>query len=253
MCGRYSNVKDLNQLGLEFGAQLRAGVGEPAPNLDVRPTTPVPFLQGRLGDDGVVRRELSVGRWGMIPTFAKAFESKFATFNARSEDVSDKPTFRNSVPRWRAAIPAASYAEWKKSGPKRTDPKQRYEIAPEDGGTIAFAGLYAPWRNAAVEDESHRDAWLLSCTILTMPAPPLGSGHPALARLGALHDRLPIPLAAGTIDAWLDPRDKDGLGLLDLVRGEAYDVAADWALRPVELVKDEDGRQRLETVENPVV
>ncbi|WP_231497397.1 hypothetical protein [Arthrobacter sp. MA-N2] len=52
----------MNQLGLEFGAQLRAGIREPAPNLDVRPTTQVPFLQGRLGDDGIVRRELSVGR-----------------------------------------------------------------------------------------------------------------------------------------------------------------------------------------------
>ncbi len=86
-----------------------------------------------------------------------------------------------------------------------------------------------------------------------MPAPPLDSGPASLAQLSALHDRMPIPLAAGTIDAWLDPRDKDGLGLLDLVRGEAYDVAADWAIRPVELVKDEDGRQRLETVANPIV
>jgi putative SOS response-associated peptidase YedK len=243
----------MNQLGIEFGAQLAAGVREPAPNLDVHPTTPVPFLQGRLGDDGVVRRELSVGRWGMIPTFAKAFESKFATFNARSEDAIDKPTFRASVPRWRAAVPAASYYEWKKSGPRRTDPKQRYEIAAGDRGDLVFAGLYAPWRNAAVEDESHQDAWLLSCTILTMPAPPLDSGQASLAQLGALHDRLPIPLATGTIDAWLDPRDKDGVGLLDLVRGEAYDVAADWTLRPVQLVKDDDGRQRLEPVANPLV
>jgi hypothetical protein len=39
-------------------------------------------LQGRLGEDGVMRRELSVGRWGMIPTFAKAFESKFATIRS---------------------------------------------------------------------------------------------------------------------------------------------------------------------------
>ncbi|MEV8150467.1 SOS response-associated peptidase family protein [Arthrobacter sp. NPDC080073] len=178
MCGRYSNVKTMNQLGIEFGAQLGGGVRESAPNLDVRPTTQVPFLQARLGEDGTVRRELSVGLWGMIPTFAKAFESNFATFNARSEDVGDKPTFRASVPRWRAAVPATAYAEWKKSGPKRTDPKQRYEIAPADGGgTIAFAGLYAPWRNPTVEDESHPDAWLLSCTILTMPAPPLDSGQ----------------------------------------------------------------------------
>jgi putative SOS response-associated peptidase YedK len=166
MGDRYSNVKTMNQLG---------GVRESTPNLDVRPTNQVPFLQGRLGEDGTVRRELSVGRWGMIPTFAKAFESKFATFNARSDDVGDKPTFRNAVPRWRAAVPdkpVSSYYEWKKSGPKRTDPKQRYKIAPDGSDTIAFAGLYAPWRNAAVEDESHPDAWLLSCIILTMPAPP---------------------------------------------------------------------------------
>ena len=253
MCGRYSNLKTMNQPGIEFGAQLSAGVRESAPNLDVRPTTQVPFLQGRLGEDGTVRRELSVGRWGMIPTFAKAFESKFATFNARSEDVAHKPTFRGSVPRWRAAVPVSTYFEWKKAGPKRTDPKQRYEIAPNNAATIAFAGLYTPWRNTAVEDPESPDAWLLSCTILTMPAPPLESGHSALAQLGGLHDRLPIPLSPGTIDAWLDPRDKDGLGLLDLVRGEAYDVAADWTLRPVELVKDQDGWQRVETVTNPIV
>lgn len=253
MCGRYANTKDMNQLGLEFGAQIRAGVREPAPNLDIKPTTQVPFLQDRLGDDGVVRRELVVGRWSLIPSFAKTFESKFATFNAVSETVTEKPTFRASVPRWRAAIPAESYFEWKKSGPKRSDPKQRYEIAPaNDESSIAFAGLYAPWRNKAVEDESSPDAWLLSCTILTMAAPPLESTRPALAQLGALHNRLPIPLASDTVDAWLDPRDEDGLGLLDVIRGEAYDVAADWALRPVELFKDEGGRQCLETVANPI-
>lgn len=246
ICGRYAFTKDLDSLGRLYRAQLREGVETQPPNLDVRPTTQVPFLQGREAG-----RELTAGRWGMIPTFARTFESKFATFNARSEDVAEKATFKNSLPRWRAAIPAASYAEWKKSGPKRTDPKQRYEIARADGGDIVFAGLFAPWRNKDV-DETHPDAWLLSCTILTMAAPSPDSEHPSLARLGALHDRLPIPLAAGTIDAWLDPRDKDGLGLLDLVRGEAYDVAADWNLRPVELVRDEEGRQRLETVEDPV-
>ncbi|WP_442546133.1 SOS response-associated peptidase (plasmid) [Arthrobacter sp. KN11-1C] len=254
ICGRYASTKDMNQLGIEFGAQLRAGVREPAPNMDVRPTTQVLFLQGRLGEDGTVARELSVGRWGLIPTFAKTFESKFATFNAVSETALEKATFRNSVPRWRAAVPVSSYYEWKKSGPKRTDPKQRYEIAPANGDdSIAFAGLFAPWRNPAIEDETHPDAWLFSCTVLTMASPTAAPDRPALAQLAGLHDRLPVPLSPGNIDAWLDPRDKDGAGLLDLVRSEAYDVAADWALRPVELVKDEDGRHRLETVDNPVV
>lgn len=35
-------LASLNRPGIEFGAQLCAGVREPAPNLDVRPTTPVP-------------------------------------------------------------------------------------------------------------------------------------------------------------------------------------------------------------------
>ncbi|BAS16669.1 transposase [Arthrobacter sp. Hiyo8] len=29
----------------------------------------MPFIQGRPGEDGTVARELSVGRWGLIPTF----------------------------------------------------------------------------------------------------------------------------------------------------------------------------------------
>ncbi|WP_284982481.1 SOS response-associated peptidase family protein [Arthrobacter sp. efr-133-TYG-118] len=115
------------------------------------------------------------------------------------------------------------------------------------------AGLFALRRNPAIEDETHPEAWLLSCTVLTMAAPPAAPDRPALAQQAGLHDRLPVPVSPGNIDTWLDPRDKDGAGLLDLVRGEAYDVAADWALRSVELVKDEDGRHRLETVDNPVV
>ena len=60
------------------------------------------------------------------------------------------------------------------------------------------------------------------------------------------------PPSPTTLDVRLDPRDKDGAGRLDMVRDEAYDVAAGRTLRPVELVKDGHGRQHPDTVENPV-
>lgn len=52
-------------------------------------------------------------RWGMIPPWAKEFDSKYSTFNARIETVVDKPTFRNA---WKKSqhclIPMAGYYEW---------------------------------------------------------------------------------------------------------------------------------------------
>ena len=61
--------------------------------------------------------------------------------------------------------------------------------------------------------------------------------EPVLAALGQLHDRMPVPMDAETMDRWLAP---DTLGsaeeadaLVGQVCAGAYDVAAGWSLRPV--------------------
>lgn len=35
------------------------------------------------------------------------------------------------------------------------------------------------------------------------------------------------------MEAWLDPREKDAAGLVELVRSRAHDAAADWTIDPV--------------------
>jgi len=242
MCGRFSVGFEADYLSRKLGAVLRGDTDYPSPTLQINPTDPVVFLRGRAGDDSV-GRELAAGRWGLVPTFSKSFDSRVPTWNARSETAGSIPAFRASLPKWRAVVPASAYYEWKKSGPGRKDPKQRYIVEPQDE-LITFAGLFAPWRDESIEDKSAPGAWRLSCSILTMDSPPEGVHE----RLHNLHDRIPVPISADMIDDWIDPKETRGQALLDAVLGEAYGLASAWTMRPVELMDD---NTKLVDVANP--
>ncbi len=244
MCGRFSVGFEADDLSRKLDALLRDDTVYPSPALQFNPTDPVTFLRGRTGDDGTLRRELAVGRWGLIPSFAESFESRLPSWNARSGTAATLPSFKGSLQKWRAVVPVSAYYEYKKSGPGRKDPKQRYIVEPADD-IITFAGLFAFWRDESIDDRKDPRAWRLSCSILTMPTPP-AEAHEGLHNL---HDRLPVPLAPGMLNDWIDPEEKDGASLLDAALSEAYDVASSWKLRPVDLV---DGNTRLVEVPNPV-
>jgi putative SOS response-associated peptidase YedK len=115
------------------------------------------------------------------------------------------------------------YYEWQKSADGKT--KQPYFVHSGDGSLITFAGLYEWWKDPAKEDGAP-DAWLLSCSIVTMASPPDGE-------LATLHDRLPVPLSPGGLAEWLEPENKDAAPLLEAVLAEAWDLAAGWVLDPV--------------------
>lgn len=222
----------------EEGLELR-------PNWNVAPTADVPILLER-EDAGVVRRELHVARWGLVPTWAKELSVGSRAFNARSETVTSKPTFRSAVRARRCAVPVEGYYEWKAPEPGSTGPdgkaavKQPFYVHPAGGGdgegpVIWFAGLYEWWKDAGAEARGD-DPWVLSTTILTMPSP--ADDEPGvLGELADLHDRLPMPMGPAAMDSWLSP-DKLGsadeaAALVDEMTAQAYDVARGWELRPV--------------------
>ncbi|MFH5878245.1 SOS response-associated peptidase family protein [Arthrobacter sp. NA-172] len=105
MCGRFSVGFEADYLSRKLGAVLRGDTDYPSPTLQINPTDPVAFLRGR-ARDGTVGRELAAGRWGLVPTFSKSFDSKVPTWNARSETAGGIPTFKASLPKWRAVVPA---------------------------------------------------------------------------------------------------------------------------------------------------
>lgn len=126
-------------------------------------------------------------KWGLIPSFTNKTDKPdyYKMFNARSESVTEKASFRRLVPGSRCLVAVEGFYEWKKDGAK----KQPYYIHFKDGRPMVFAALYDSWKNAEGEV-------LYTFTILTT------SSSSALAWL---HDRMPVILGnMGSTEEWLD-------------------------------------------------
>lgn len=206
---------------------------------NVAPTSDVPVVLERYvggpaaGRDPV--REIHVARWGLVPGWAADDSVGVRAFNARSETVLEKPTFRDAVFSRRCAVPVQGYYEWK-SGPGKT--KQPFYVHRADGALTFFAGLYEWWRDPA-KAPGEPGSWLLSTSILTAAAPDpeeiRDAGQPeVLAELGELHHRMPVPLTRQGMDAWLDPSARNAGELVHRAVGEGYTAAAQWTLAAVD-------------------
>jgi len=135
-------------------------------------------------------------RWGMVPPWSREAGSRYATFNARSESVADKPAFRHAWENSQTClVPALGYYEWK--GEKGN--KQPYFIRPQNDEPVVMAGLWEHWTS---QQQS-----LYSCTIITQP-----SG----GKLADLHSRMPVMLELDQAEQWLN----DGVAVFDLLLQE---------------------------------
>ena len=186
-----------------FDAELREPevFADVPPRYNVAPTQPVTVVVGR--EDG---RVVEQHRWGLVPSWSKSVAQHGARLiNARAETVAHSGAFRESFLRRRCIVPADGFYEWRRQGRRR----EAFLIRPSDGSTIAFAGLWAPWRDPASGE------WLLSVAVVTTAAN---------ATVGQLHDRMPVVLAPDTWALWLDPYVGDA-GLLSSFLEPAPDDA----------------------------
>ena len=140
-------------------------------------------------------RELRVVRWGLVPFWAKDISIGSRLINARAETVASKPAFRHAFARHRCLLPADGFYEWEKSGEGKSSRKQPYYIRREDGGVLAFAGLYELWRDKDRPDDDP-DSWLWTATIITTRAED---------EVGRIHDRMPMVIEPARWADWLDP------------------------------------------------
>lgn len=156
-----------------------------APNLppqpDIKPTNQAPIFRRR--DEGV---EMVFARWWLVPWFYKGPLKEFrpATFNARSEGIATKSSFREAFKRRRCLIPADEWFEY--TGP--TGNKQRWQIAPRDSDWMCFAGI---WDRAETSDAGTVESFAMVM-------------QPAGSPLNTIHDRAPIVLPREHWATWLD-------------------------------------------------
>ena len=180
MCGRFTLRTKLNVVLAEFAAELSEGT-EWGPRYNIPPTAPVPAV--RLIDG---KRQLSLLKWGLIPSWARDTKIAISTINARADTVATKPAFRTAFKKRRCLVLADGYFEWEQSGKAKLP--WLYEI---DGGKpFAFAGLWEAWYGQG-EDKPP----LESCTIITT--------EPNALAL-RFHDRMPVILHPDDYDEWLE-------------------------------------------------
>jgi putative SOS response-associated peptidase YedK len=209
MCGRFV----VANVGSELVGVLRVDVEAedlPAPSYNIAPTSQVAIVLDSAKTEPPTRR-LEVARWGLVPSWAKDVKIGARAFNARAEELEDKPMFRHALAKRRAVVPASGYYEWKQVG----DQKIPHYIHPADESPMFFAGLYEWWKDASKPDDDPA-RWVLSFTILT---------RDSIGRLGSIHDRMPLFIDPDHADAWLDPDTDNVRDVLDAAIDAAPAIA----------------------------
>jgi putative SOS response-associated peptidase YedK len=194
MCGRVRLSSDYSEIKIKLNFDLDA----PAPNFERdwnKPPT-APMLVAIRSVDG--KRTPKMMRWGLLPHWAKDEKIAYSTFNARAEEFTTKPAFRDAWKRGqRCLVVTDGFYEWKKLDAKGKE-KQPYAIGMADGGQMVMAGLWVLWKDPKSGDE------IQSCTILTTSSNDV---------MGELHNRMPVILAKEDWPKWLgeEPATEDEL------------------------------------------
>ena len=227
MCGRFAMDKSTDDLIEEFVA-VGGDFRDWRPGWNIRPTDPVAIVLESTKDGAEPTRRLEVARWSLTPGWSKTLKMKVPTFNARSEGITEKASYRASIRSKRALIPAAGYYEW------QTDPATKkktpfYLRAPE-GEMMAFAGIYSWWKDHSLPDDDPR-VWTLTTTILTADS---------VHTLDHIHDRNPVPLPRAFWNDWLDPRIEGTQDFVDAAVAAAVPVAESLEILELNAVTDEE-------------
>jgi putative SOS response-associated peptidase YedK len=184
MCGRFAQPRSPDELARLFHATAVSDL--PGDRFNVAPTDPVAAVFEQHGD-----RVVDTFRWGLVPFFAEGPKSRSPLINARAETVETAPAFRTSFARRRCIVPAEAFYEWRRHRDPVTNRIVRSEpfaIRRRSGEQLAFAGVWAIWRNPETAER------LYSMAIVT--GPPNGL-------VATVHDRMPIVLDPGDWDTWL--------------------------------------------------
>ena len=163
MCSRYEINGTFDEVVLRFdisaGAQMIETFGRMA---EVRPTNRVPVITGP--------GQVTSLSWGL-----KVDWDNKPIINARSETLSEKPTFQPLLEN-RCLIPATAYFEWRKDGKL----KIKTRIEPNKGALVGMAGL--------IDGDTF--------TVITcQPSPSIAH----------IHNRMPVILDQPDEAAWLAP------------------------------------------------
>lgn len=159
------------------------GVEPPEPRANVPPGAWAPVIHRT--SFGARELRLSLMYWGLVPGWwnKPLSEKRWTSFNARSEDIRESPTFRGGFSYRRCLIPVSGFFVWSGSGAKRTP----MAISVKETDWFALAGIWECWGH----DGSEIDTF----AVLTVDANDTVAAHAT---------RMPVILTQRQFSGWLD-------------------------------------------------
>jgi putative SOS response-associated peptidase YedK len=107
MCGRYRLSRRKQIIEEHFDSVSWDEDWEPRYN--IAPTQSIPVIRQNPKKPA---RQLSLMRWGLIPSWAKSPSGAAGMINARAETADTKPAYRDPLKLRRCLIPADGFYEW---------------------------------------------------------------------------------------------------------------------------------------------
>lgn len=214
MCTRYISPEagDIERL-------WHVGAGDAWRGAEVYPNYQGPFIRAAR-DTTEPSRELVVGQWSLIPWFAKERKLKYPTANARSEELTQKASYKNPWARGqRCIIPAKAFFEpnWE------TGKHIPWIFHRTDGDPWGLAGLWSTWTDKETGE------LVESYTMLTLNA----DQHPLMNRMHRPDPKRPpemqdkrsvVPIELEDVDAWLYGPVDQAQSLIRLQPVETFDA-----------------------------
>ncbi|WP_019639808.1 SOS response-associated peptidase [Paenibacillus fonticola] len=192
MCGRFTITVPYSDLLIRYYIDEDTNINY-VPSYNAAPMQYIPsVVRGKNGN------RIGVLRWGLVPSWAKDDKGGSKMINARSETLTEKPSFKRLIASRRCIIPADGFYEWQQRGMS----KQPFRITLKDESLFSFAGLYDIWTN----QEGNK---LATCTIITTEPNSL---------MADIHNRMPVILHKENEAEWVDRDNKDVPALLKLLR-----------------------------------
>ncbi len=204
MCGRFSQTKSRPEIIKRFNVkEIPDGIER---LFNIVPQQSIPAI---LNESSA---EVSLVRWGIIPSWAKEEKTQYRMINARAETLLEKPAYKRLIQKKRCLIIADSFYEWSASPKslngsalpdqslhsqgrkhfgeegwnKTYERKIPYRIMLKSGDLFSFAGLWDLWKQG--------DKTIFSCSVITT------SSNQLLAKI---HDRMPVILPREKEREWL--------------------------------------------------
>ena len=197
MCVQYLTTANVDWVKTHFDLELSASSPQ-----DVFPTYPGMIV---LKSHNTQRTAIGPARFGLIPSWAKDEEFGRKTYNARSETVSEKPSYKHawSKRHYALALADAIYEPCYESGKA-----VRTKIFQANHEPMAIASIWDTWT------EPETGELIVSFSMLTIEA----SKHPVMNRCHKPEDekRTVVPLKPDLFQDWLNATPESARELLSL-------------------------------------